>query len=232
MRAGYERVTAFGSPTEVPWGGLPVQSRSVVPCARRCRPLLMCGCGAPSPTPWTPGPHRGGLEPGRPDSSSLPRPGRMVAAHRQLGAGAKYYEYNPRGRRLLAEAGFPKGFKTLYTVTSGLGRDRVDEHSWCRLPSKDVGIKPLKIQEYGAYGGYDCAGQVRGHGGWSHCVVWDRWPLVSRLCRDPPATSATSMTHAHGHAQGTTAHQGPGRPPSSSSSTFSAMSRNSSTMCT
>src|SRR5204862_2817244 len=46
----------------------------------------------------------------------------------QLGPGAKYYEYDPQeARRLLTEAGFPKGFKTQLTVTSGLGRDRVDE---------------------------------------------------------------------------------------------------------
>ena len=45
----------------------------------------------------------------------------------QLGAGAKYYQYNPKeARRLLAEAGYPKGFKTPLTATSGLGRDLVD----------------------------------------------------------------------------------------------------------
>src|SRR5207249_9405083 len=36
----------------------------------------------------------------------------------QLGAGAKYYQYDPKeARRLLAEAGYPKGFKTQLTVT-------------------------------------------------------------------------------------------------------------------
>src|SRR4029453_17719510 len=31
----------------------------------------------------------------------------------QLGAGAKYYQYDPKeAKRLLVEAGFPKGFKT------------------------------------------------------------------------------------------------------------------------
>ena len=39
----------------------------------------------------------------------------------QLGEGAKYYQYNPKeARRLLAEAGFPKGFKTQLNTTGGL----------------------------------------------------------------------------------------------------------------
>src|SRR5438094_5338905 len=39
----------------------------------------------------------------------------------QLGTGAKYYQYDTKeARRLLAEAGFPKGFKTQLTATHGL----------------------------------------------------------------------------------------------------------------
>ena len=45
----------------------------------------------------------------------------------QLGAGAKYYQYDPKeARRLLAEAGHPKGLKTQLTVSSGYARDLVD----------------------------------------------------------------------------------------------------------
>jgi peptide/nickel transport system substrate-binding protein len=50
----------------------------------------------------------------------------------QLGARAKYYQYNPKeAKRRLAQAGFPEGFKTQLTATSGLGRDPVDrEGTW------------------------------------------------------------------------------------------------------
>src|SRR2546425_62148 len=45
----------------------------------------------------------------------------------QLGEGAKYYQYNPQeATRLLADAGFPKGFKTQIHATGGYGRDLLD----------------------------------------------------------------------------------------------------------
>src|SRR2546427_2642266 len=71
----------------------------------------------------------------------------------QLGAGAKYYQYDPKeAKRLLAEAGYPKGFKTQLTATSGLGRDLVDAVQLVQRFLKDVGIEAeLKLQEYGAY---------------------------------------------------------------------------------
>jgi ABC-type transport system substrate-binding protein len=71
----------------------------------------------------------------------------------QLGTGAKYYQHDPKeARRLLAEAGYPKGFKTPLTATSGLGRDLVDAVQLVQRFLKDVGIEAeLKIQEYGAY---------------------------------------------------------------------------------
>src|SRR5499425_1997955 len=44
----------------------------------------------------------------------------------QLGAGAKYYQYDPHeAKRFLAEAGFPNGFKTPFYMTGGAGPDLV-----------------------------------------------------------------------------------------------------------
>jgi peptide/nickel transport system substrate-binding protein len=82
----------------------------------------------------------------------------------QLGAGAKYYQYDPQGaRRLLAEAGFPRGFKTQLTVTSGLGPDFVDAAQLAQRYLKEVGIDAeLKIQEFGAYTATTFVGKFEG----------------------------------------------------------------------
>ncbi len=61
----------------------------------------------------------------------------------QLGEGAKYYQYDPKeAKRLLAEAGFPKGFKTQLNVT---GRVRpltlIDAVQLVQRYLKDVGIE-------------------------------------------------------------------------------------------
>jgi peptide/nickel transport system substrate-binding protein len=71
----------------------------------------------------------------------------------QLGAGARYYQHDPKeARRLLVEAGYPKGFKTQLTATSGLGRDLIDVAQLVQRFLKDIGIEAeLKLQEYGAY---------------------------------------------------------------------------------
>src|SRR5438445_12162554 len=71
----------------------------------------------------------------------------------QLGAGAKYYQYDPKeARRLLAEAGYPKGFKTQLTVTTGLGRALVDDAQLVQRFLKDAGTEAeLKLQEIGSY---------------------------------------------------------------------------------
>jgi len=71
----------------------------------------------------------------------------------QLGEGARYYQYNPQeAGRLLAEAGFPKGFKTQLTATGGLGPGLLDAVQLAQRQLKDVGIDAeLKIQEFGAY---------------------------------------------------------------------------------
>ena len=73
----------------------------------------------------------------------------------ELGAGARYYQHDPKeARRLLAEAGLPKGFKTQMFATAGTGAGRqiTDAAQLAQRSLKEVGIEAeLKIQEYGAY---------------------------------------------------------------------------------
>jgi peptide/nickel transport system substrate-binding protein len=114
----------------------------------------------------------------------------------QLGAGAKYYEYDPKeARRLLAEAGFPKGFKTQLTVTSGLGRDRVDEAQLVQRFLKDVGIEAeLKIQEYGAYIATTVQGKFEGLVDGPSGVTWEP---DGRLYRAYASDSSRNMGHVN-----------------------------------
>src|SRR5262249_14355766 len=65
----------------------------------------------------------------------------------QLGEGARYYQHNPQeARRLLAEAGFPKGFKTLINTSGGWGPDFVDAAQLVQRDLKGVGIEAeLKV---------------------------------------------------------------------------------------
>jgi len=93
----------------------------------------------------------------------------------QLGAGAKYYQYDPKeARRLLAEAGYPKGFKTQLTVSSGYGRDLIDAVQLAQRYLKDVGIEAeLKIQEYGAYMATTGQGKFDGMAMGPHAVAWE-----------------------------------------------------------
>jgi peptide/nickel transport system substrate-binding protein len=114
----------------------------------------------------------------------------------QLGAGAKYYEYDPKeARRLLAEAGYPKGFKTQLTVTSGLGRDRVDEAQLVQRYLKEVGIDAeLKIQEYGAYVATTVQGKFEGLVDGPSGVTWEP---DGRLYRAYASDSSRSMGHVN-----------------------------------
>src|SRR5438552_10171568 len=55
----------------------------------------------------------------------------------QLGEGARYYQYDPKeARRLLAEAGFAKGFKTPLSTTNGSTLTCWMPCSWCSNISK------------------------------------------------------------------------------------------------
>ena len=112
----------------------------------------------------------------------------------QLGAGARYYEYDPKeARRLLAEAGFPKGFKTQLTVTSGLGRDLVDDAQLVQRFLKDVGIEAeLKIQEYGAYAATTVQGKFEGL---TRTPIGTTWEPDGRLYRAYASDSSRNVGH-------------------------------------
>jgi peptide/nickel transport system substrate-binding protein len=114
----------------------------------------------------------------------------------QLGEGAKYYRFDPQeARRLLAEAGYPKGFKTQLTVTNGLGRDLLDDAQLVQRYLKDVGIEAeLRIQEHGAYvattvqGKYE--GMIRG-------PLGTTWEPDRRLYRAYAADSSLNTGHVN-----------------------------------
>ena len=93
----------------------------------------------------------------------------------QLGAGAKYYQYDPKeAKRLLAEAGFPNGFKTQLTVTPGFGRDHLDDAQVVQRFLKDIGIEAeLKIQEYGAYAATIAQGKFEGLVRGPYGIAWE-----------------------------------------------------------
>src|SRR4029450_13295967 len=114
----------------------------------------------------------------------------------QLGAGAKYYEYDPQeARRLLAEAGFPKGFKTQLTVTSGLTRDLVDDARLVQRYLKDAGIDAeLKIQEYGAYIATTVQGKFEGL---ARTPTGTTWEPGGRLYRAYASDSSRNMGHVN-----------------------------------
>jgi len=114
----------------------------------------------------------------------------------QLGAGAKYYQYDPKeAKRLLAEAGYPKGFKTPLIVSSGYGRDLLDDAQLIMRYLKDVGIEAeLKTQEHGAYvattlqGKYE--GMIRG-------PIGIAWEPDRRLYRAYAADSSLNTGHVN-----------------------------------
>jgi peptide/nickel transport system substrate-binding protein len=93
----------------------------------------------------------------------------------QLGAGAKYYQYDPKeAKRLLVEAGFPKGFKTQMNTTLGYGRDLIDAAQLVQGYLKDVGIDAeLKLQEYGAYLATTFAGKYEGMAMGPISITWE-----------------------------------------------------------
>jgi peptide/nickel transport system substrate-binding protein len=114
----------------------------------------------------------------------------------QLGAGAKYYQYDPtEAKRLLAEAGFPKGLKTQLTVTPGFGRDHLDDAQLVQRFLKDIGIEAeLKIQEYGAYAATTAQGKFEGLVRGPYGIAWEP---DSPLYRAYASDSSWNTGHVH-----------------------------------
>jgi peptide/nickel transport system substrate-binding protein len=106
----------------------------------------------------------------------------------QLGAGAKYYQYNPtEAKRLLADAGFPKGFKTLLHTTGGYGPDFLDAGQLVQRDLKGVGIEAeLKIQEYGAYFATTVQGKFEGIAMGTGGPVWEPEFALAEYITDSP----------------------------------------------
>ena len=93
----------------------------------------------------------------------------------QLGRGATYYRHDPKeARRLLAEAGFPQGFKTQLNVTPGYGSDLVDAFQIVQRQLKVAGIDAeLKLQEYGAYISTTFLGKYEGMAMGPFSIAWE-----------------------------------------------------------
>jgi peptide/nickel transport system substrate-binding protein len=93
----------------------------------------------------------------------------------QLGEGAKYYRYDPQeAQRLLAEAGYPKGFRTPLATTGGYGRDLLDAVQMVQHHLKEVGIEAeLKLQEYGAYMATTGQGKFEGMMMGPYAIGWE-----------------------------------------------------------
>jgi peptide/nickel transport system substrate-binding protein len=93
----------------------------------------------------------------------------------QLGAGARYYQYDPEeAKRLLADAGHAKGFKTQLNFTGGYGRDLIDAVQLVQQYLKEVGIEvELKQQEYGAYMATTFAGKYEGMAIGPISIAWE-----------------------------------------------------------
>jgi peptide/nickel transport system substrate-binding protein len=114
----------------------------------------------------------------------------------RLGAGAKYYQYDPKeARRLLAEAGYSKGFKTTLTVAGSRGHDIIDDAQLIQRFLKEVGIEAeLKIQEYGAYVATTVQGKYEGL---VRSPIGIAWEPDRRLYRAYSADSTLNTGHVN-----------------------------------
>jgi peptide/nickel transport system substrate-binding protein len=112
----------------------------------------------------------------------------------ELGEGAKYYQYAPQeARRLLAEAGVPKGFKMQLHLTNGLGPHHVDIAQLVQRSLKEVGIEvELKIEEFGAYMATTALGKFEGMAIGPLSIAWEPDTVLYGLY-------APDQPHNNGH---------------------------------
>lgn len=110
----------------------------------------------------------------------------------QLGEGARYYQYDPKeAKRLLAEAGHPKGFKTTLSSTGGYGPNLPDVVQLVQRNLKDVGVDAeIKMQEYGAYMATTFQGKYEGLAMGPLSITWEPdSPLAGLYMPDQPRNS-------------------------------------------
>jgi peptide/nickel transport system substrate-binding protein len=94
---------------------------------------------------------------------------------------------------LLAEAGYPIGFKTTLTATTGLGRDLIDDVQLIQGYLKDVGIEvELKLQEFGAYQATTFAGKYEGLVRAPYGIAWEPDNVLYRAYAPD---SANNLSH-------------------------------------
>ena len=136
----------------------------------------------------------GSLGPGRPDSRGLPRwsNGRCLLTSSALGRSTMS---TIPGRPGAGGKPGSRGPATQLTVTSGLGRDRVDEAQLVQGYLKDVGIEAeLKLQEYGAYVATTVQGKFEGMVDGPVGVVWEP---DGRLYRAYASDSSRNIGHVN-----------------------------------
>jgi peptide/nickel transport system substrate-binding protein len=153
----------------------------------------------------------------------------------QLGAAAKYYQHDPQeARRLLADVGFPKGFKTQLHATGGYGPGVLDAAQLIQRYLKDVGIEAeLKIQEYGAYIATTAAGKFEGMAyGPSSSPGSQIASCMGCMLPTNHGTAAMSMIPSSPPCSRSNGGRRTWKPASASFSICSAIWQSSSTMCT
>jgi peptide/nickel transport system substrate-binding protein len=135
---------------------------------------------------------------GEPSPAVAPGLAEWSAPIDQLGAGARYYQHDPKeARRLLAEAGFPNGFKTQLSVTGGYGADAMDAFQVVQRQLKESGIDAaLNVQEYGAYIATTFQGKYEGMAAGPFSISWEPHSNLYGMYVPEQARNSSHVTDA------------------------------------